>query len=121
MARLRWVQAMLREWAAWIDGFGGVRSPDLRGLPRGGFFESHLPKDTFSIRRTQRAIDRLDSEHQSILALVYIEGPRRNLIKLSEIARWQQVNERTFLDRVTNAECKFSQEIDFIRNSSEKD
>lgn len=37
MARLRWVQAMLREWAAWIDGFGGVRSPDLRGLPRGGF------------------------------------------------------------------------------------
>lgn len=121
MARLRWVQAMLREWAAWIEGFGGVRSPDMSGLPRGGVFEAHLPKDTFAIRRTQQAIDRLPLEHQQILMLVYVEGPRRNLVKLSEIARWQQVNERTFLDRVTNAESKFSQEIDFIRNFAEED
>ena len=121
MARLRWVQAMLREWAAWIDGFGGVRSPDMSGLPRESFFGAHLPKDTFAIRRTQQAIDRLPLEHQQILMLVYVEGPRRNLVKLSEIARWQQVNERTFLDRVTNAESKFSQEIDFIRNFAEED
>lgn len=119
MARLRWVQAMLREWAAWIEGFGGgLHSPELDGLPRGNVFGSHLPKDTFSLHRTQQAIDRLDPEYQAVLALVYIEGPRCNKVKLSEIARWKEVNERTFLDRVEVAERKFSEEIDFIENFS---
>lgn len=119
MARLRWVQAMLREWAAWIEGFGGgLHSPELDGLPRGNVFGSHLPKDTFSLRRTQQAIDRLDPEYQEILMLVYIEGPRCNKVKLSDIAKWKDVNERTFHHRVESAEAKFSQEIDFIENSS---
>lgn len=119
MARLRWVQAMLREWAAWIEGFGGgLHSPELDGLPRGNVFGSHLPKDTFSLRRTQQAIDRLDPEYQEILMLVYIEGPRCNKVKLSDIAKWKDVNERTFHHRVESAEVKFSQEIDFIENSS---
>lgn len=119
MARLRWVQAMLREWAAWIEGFGGgLHSPELDGMPRGNVFGSHLPKDTFSLRRTQQAIDRLDPEYQEILMLVYIEGPRCNKVKLSDIAKWKDVNERTFHHRVESAEAKFSQEIDFIENSS---
>ena len=100
MARLRWVQAMLREWAAWIEGFGGgLHSPELDGMPRGN-------------------VDRLDPEYQAVLALVYIEGPRANKVKLSEIARWKEVNERTFLDRVEVAERKFSEELDFIENFS---
>lgn len=119
MARLRWVQAMLREWAAWIEGFGSeLHSPALNDLPRGNFFDSKLPKETFSLRKTQQALDRLDPEYQEILMLVYIEGPRRNKVKLSEIARWKDVNERTFHHRVESAEAKFSQEIDFIENSS---
>ena len=119
MARLRWVQAMLREWAAWIEGFGGgLHSPELDGMPRGNVFGSHLPKDTFSLRRTQQALDRLDPEYQEILMLVYIEGPRCNKVKLSDIAKWKDVNERTFHHRVESAEAKFSQEIDFIENSS---
>lgn len=119
MARLRWVQAMLREWAAWIEGFGSeLHSPALNDLPRGNFFDSKLPKETFSLRKTQQALDRLDPEYQEILMLVYIEGPRCNKVKLSEIARWKDVNERTFHHRVESAEAKFSQEIDFIDNSS---
>ena len=119
MARLRWVQAMLREWAAWIEGFGSeLHSPALNDLPRGNFFDSKLPKETFSLRKTQQALDRLDPEYQEILMLVYIEGPRCNKVKLSEIARWKDVNERTFHHRVESAEVKFSQEIDFIENSS---
>lgn len=119
MARLRWVQAMLREWAAWIEGFGSeLHSLALNDLPRGNFFDSKLPKETFSLRKTQQALDRLDPEYQEILMLVYIEGPRCNKVKLSEIARWKDVNERTFHHRVESAEAKFSQEIDFIENSS---
>ena len=119
MARLRWVQAMLHEWAAWIEGFGSeLHSPALNDLPRGNFFDSKLPKETFSLRKTQQALDRLDPEYQEILMLVYIEGPRCNKVKLSEIARWKDVNERTFHHRVESAEAKFSQEIDFIENSS---
>ena len=119
MARLGWVQAMLREWAAWIEGFGSeLHSPALNDLPRGNFFDSKLPKETFSLRKTQQALDRLDPEYQEILMLVYIEGPRCNKVKLSEIARWKDVNERTFHHRVESAEAKFSQEIDFIENSS---
>lgn len=119
MARLRWVQAMLREWAAWIEGFGSeLHSPALNDLPRGNFFDSKLPKETFSLRKTQQALDRLDPEYQEILMLVYIEGPRCNKVKLSEIARWKDINERTFHHRVESAEAKFSQEIDFIENSS---
>ena len=119
MARLRWVQAMLREWAAWIEGFGGgLHGPELDGMPRGNVFGSRMPKDTFSLRRTQQAIDRLDPEYQEILMLVYIEGPRCNKVKLSDIAKWKDVNERTFHHRVESAEAKFSQEIDFIENSS---
>lgn len=119
MARLRWVQAMLREWAAWIEGFGSeLHSPALNDLPRGNFFDSKLPKETFSLRKTQQALDRLDPEYQEILMLVYIDGPRCNKVKLSEIARWKDVNERTFHHRVESAEAKFSQEIDFIENSS---
>ena len=77
MARLRWVQAMLREWAAWIEGFGSeLHSPALNDLPHGNFFDSKLPKETFSLRKTQQALDRLDPEYQEILMLVYIEGPR---------------------------------------------
>ena len=118
MARLRWVQAMLREWAAWIEGFGSeLHSPALNDLPRGNFFDTKLPKETFSLRKTQQALDRLDPEYQEILMLVYIEGPRCNKVKLSEIARWKDVNERTFHHRVESAEAKFSQEIDFIENS----
>lgn len=118
MARLRWVQAMLREWAAWIEGFGSeLHSPALNDLPRGNFFDSKLPKETFSLRKTQQALDRLDPEYQEILMLVYIEGPRCNKVKLSEIAKWKDVNERTFHHRVESAEAKFSQEIDFIENS----
>lgn len=121
MARLRWVQAMLREWAAWIEGFGSeLHSPELNDLPRGNFFDSKLPKETFSLRKTQQALDRLDPEYQEILMLVYIEGPRCNKVKLSEIARWKDINERTFHHRVESAEAKFSQEIDFIENSSSK-
>lgn len=119
MARLRWVQAMLREWAAWIEGFGSeLHSPALNDLPRGNFFDSKVPKETFALRKTQQALDRLDPEYQEILMLVYIEGPRCNKVKLSEIARWKDVNERTFHHRVESAEAKFSQEIDFIENSS---
>lgn len=119
MARLRWVQAMLREWAAWIEGFGSeLHSPALNDLSRGNFFDSKLPKETFSLRKTQQALDRLAPEYQEILMLVYIEGPRCNKVKLSEIARWKDVNERTFHHRVESAEAKFSQEIDFIENSS---
>jgi DNA-directed RNA polymerase specialized sigma24 family protein len=119
MARLRWVQAMLREWAAWIEGFGcELHSPALNDLPRGNFFDSKLPKETFSLRKTQQALDRLDPEYQEILMLVYIEGPRCNKVKLSDIAKWKDVNERTFHHRVESAEAKFSQEIDFIENSS---
>lgn len=119
MARLRWVQTMLREWAAWIEGFGGgLHSLELDGMPRGNVFGSRMPKDTFSLRRTQQAIDRLDPEYQEILMLVYIEGPRCNKVKLSDIAKWKDVNERTFHHRVESAEAKFSQEIDFIENSS---
>lgn len=119
MARLRWVQAMLREWAAWIEGFGGgLHNPELDGMPRGNVFGSRMPKDTFSLRRTQQAIDRLDPEYQEILMLVYIEGPRCNKVKLSDIAKWKDVNERTFHHRVESAEAKFSQEIDFIENFS---
>lgn len=119
MARLRWVQAMLREWAAWIEGFGSeLHSPALNDLPRGNFFDSKLPKETFSLRKTQQALDRLDPEYQEILMLVYIEGPRCNKVKLSDIAKWKDVNERTFHHRVESAEAKFSQEIDFIENSS---
>lgn len=110
---------MLREWAAWIEGFGSeLHSPALNDLPRGNFFDSKLPKETFSLRKTQQALDRLDPEYQEILMLVYIEGPRCNKVKLSEIARWKDVNERTFHHRVESAEAKFSQEIDFIENSS---
>jgi len=122
MARLRWVQAMLREWAAWIEGFGGgLHSPELDGLPRGNVFGSHLPKDTFSLRRTQQAIDRLDPDYQAILVLVYIEGSRCNKVKLSEIARWKEVSDQTFRDRVEVAEQKFSEELDFIENFSRED
>lgn len=120
MARLRWVQAMLREWAAWIEGFGsGLHSPELDGLPRGNVFGSHLPKDTFSLRRTQQAIDRLDPEYQATLALVYIEGPRANRCNLSQIAEWKGVDRKTFYSRVCSAEQKFSEELDFIGKSFE--
>lgn len=115
MARLRWVQAALREWAAWIEGFGGLHSPAIDGMPRGNFFGDHLPKDTFSLRRTQQAIDRLAPEHQLTLALVYIEGPRANRRTLSEIAEWKGFNRVTFYRRVCSAEQKFSEELDFIR------
>lgn len=120
MARLRWVQAMLREWAAWIEGFGGgLHSPELDGLPRGNVFGSHLPKDTFSLRRTQQAIDRLEPEYQAVLALVYIEGPRANRCNLSQIAEWKGVDRKTFYSRVCSAEQKFSEEIDFVGKSFE--
>ena len=110
MARLRWVQAMLREWAAWIEGFGGgLHSPELDGLP----------KDTFSLRRTQQAIDRLDPEYQAVLALVYIEGPRANRCNLSQIAEWKGVERTAFYYRVCRAEQKFSEELDFTGKSFE--
>lgn len=57
MARLRWVQAMLREWAAWIEGFGSeLHSPALNDLPRGNFFRLQVAqRDVFVAENTAGA------------------------------------------------------------------
>ena len=44
--RLRWVMRRLREWAAWIDSEGQIKSPALAGMPvAAANAEAWIPKD----------------------------------------------------------------------------
>lgn len=114
MARIRWVIATLREWAAWIDAPVAIRGIDYSGIRIDKCAGNWLPADTASIRRTQAVISKLAPEYQETLCLVYIEGPRANRVSIAEIARWRDINRRTLQDRVCMAERKFAEELEAI-------
>lgn len=114
MARLRWVVDRMRNWAAWIESYGNVRSPIIDGLPIGHRPQDWLPPDTRVVRQTNKALCRLPREHQTTLVLVYLIGPRARKTALREIARWSNINEDTFYSRVCAAEQLLSEEIELI-------
>ena len=119
MARLRWVVDRMRNWAAWIESYGNVRSPIIDGLPVGHRPQDWLPPDTRVVRQTNKALCRLPREHQTTLVLVYLIGPRAHKTSLSEIARWSNLNERTFRDQVYAAERALSENIDEIQEDDD--
>lgn len=119
MARIKWVQITLREWAAWVDSYGAVKGFDYSAVRGGGAAGNWIPTDTRSQRRAHKALMRISPEHFETIKLVYLDGPRVNKTSIAEIARWKDVNERTLLDRVCVAEKKFAEELDFLSENDD--
>ncbi len=114
MARLRWVVDRMRNWAAWIESYGNVRSPIIDGLPVGHRPQDWLPPDTRVVRQTNKALCRLPREHQTTLVLVYLIGPRAHRISIDSIAAMSNLNRETLRQRVWAAEKALSEAIDEI-------
>ena len=103
--RLRWVMRRLREWAAWIDSEGQIKSPALDGMPvAAANAEAWIAKDY-----------RLARELQETIVLVYVIGPRANKVLLTDIADWCDLDVEVLRKRVTRAEYKVAEALDTAR------
>ena len=114
--RLRWVMRRLREWAAWIDSEGQIKSPALDGMPvAAANAEAWIPKDYRLAREVHAAMGKLSRELQETIVLVYVIGPRANKVQLTDIADWCDLDVEVLRKRVTRAEYKVAEALDTAR------
>ncbi len=114
MARLRWVVAMLREWAVWVDSDQPIHGV-LYGEVSGGTLPgAWLPKDARTARRAHKAVCKLPSEHAEMIVLVYLKGPRQNAVTLPQIADFEGMNLRTLRRKIESAEVAFSEALESL-------
>lgn len=114
--RLRWVMRRLREWAAWIDSEGQIKSPALDGMPvAAANAEAWIPKDYRLAREVHAAMGKLSRELQEAIVLVYVIGPRANKVLLTDIADWCDLDVEVLRKRVTRAEYKVAEALDTAR------
>lgn len=114
--RLRWVMRRLREWAAWIDSEGQIKSPALDGMPvAAANAEAWIPKDYRLAREVHSAMGKLSRELQETIVLVYVIGPRANKVQLTDIADWCDMDCEALRKRVTRAEYKVAEALDTAR------
>ncbi|WP_333580301.1 hypothetical protein [Duodenibacillus massiliensis] len=114
--RLRWVMRRLREWAAWIDSEGQIKSPALDGMPvAAANAEAWIPKDYRLAREVHAALRKLSPDDRVTIVLVYVTGPRSNKVHLTDIADWCDLDVEVFRKRVTRAEYKVAEALDTAR------
>lgn len=114
--RLRWVMRRLREWAAWIDSEGQIKSPALDGMPvAAANAEAWIPKDYRLAREVHAAMGKLAPDDRVTIVLVYVAGPRSNKVLLTDIADWCDLDVEVFRKRVTRAEYKVAEALDTAR------
>ena len=114
--RLRWVMRRLREWAAWIDSEGQIKSPALDGMPvAAANAEAWIPKDYRLAREVHAALRKLSPDDRVTIVLVYVAGPRSNKVLLTDIADWCDLDVEVLRKRVTRAEYKVAEAFDTAR------
>lgn len=114
--RLRWVMQRLREWAAWLDSEGRIKSPALDGMPvAAANAEAWIPKDYRLAREVHSAMGKLSRELQETIVLVYVIGPRANKVQLTDIADWCDMDCEALRKRVDYAEKELAEELDNAR------
>ena len=114
--RLRWVMRRLREWAAWIDSEGQIKSPALDGMPvAAANAEAWIPKDYRLAREVHAALRKLSPDDRVTIVLVYVAGPRSNKVPLTDIADWCDLDVEVLRKRVTRAEYKVAEALDTAR------
>ena len=114
--RLRWVMRRLREWAAWIDSEGQIKSPALDGMPvAAANAEAWIPKDYRLAREVHAALRKLSPDDRVTIVLVYVTGPRANKVLLTDIADWCDLDVEVLRKRVTRAEYKVAEALDTAR------
>lgn len=114
--RLRWVMRRLREWAAWIDSEGQIKSPALDGMPvAAANAEAWIPKDYRLAREVHAALRKLSPDDRVTIVLVYVAGPRSNKALLTDIADWCDLDVEVLRKRVTRAEYKVAEALDTAR------
>lgn len=114
--RLRWVMRRLREWAAWIDSEGQIKSPALDGMPvAAANAEAWIPKDYRLAREVHAALRKLSPDDRVTIVLVYVAGPRSNKVLLTDIADWCDLDVEVLRKRVTRAENKVAEALDTAR------
>lgn len=114
--RLRWVMRRLREWAAWIDSEGQIKSPALDGMPvAAANAEAWIPKDYRLAREVHAALRKLSPDDRVTIVLVYVAGPRSNKVLLTDIADWCDLDVDALRMKVTRAEYKLAEVLDTAR------
>lgn len=114
--RLRWVMRRLREWAAWIDSEGQIKSPALDGMPvAAANAEAWIPKDYRLAREVHAALRKLSPDDRVTIVLVYVTGPRSNKVLLTDIADWCDLDVDALRMKVTRAEYKLAEALDTAR------
>lgn len=114
--RLRWVMRRLREWAAWIDSEGQIKSPALDGMPvAAANAEAWIPKDYRFAREVHAALRKLSPDDRVTIVLVYVTGPRSNKVLLTDIADWCDLDVDALRMKVTRAEYKLAEALDTAR------
>lgn len=114
--RLRWVMRRLREWAAWIDSEGQIKSPALDGMPvAAANAEAWIPKDYRLAREVHAALRKLSPDDRVTIVLVYVAGPWSNKVLLTDIADWCDLDVEVLRKRVTRAEYKVAEALDTAR------
>ena len=114
--RLRWVMQRLREWAAWLDSEGRIKSPAFDGMPvAAANAEAWIPKDYRLAREVHAALRKLSPDDRVTIVLVYVTGPRANKVLLTDIADWCDLDVDALRMKVTRAEYKLAEALDNAR------
>lgn len=108
--RLKWVRQKLQRWAAWLEGRGNIKGIQLSqvGGGSGSGNDAGVKIDEDSLLVDQ-VIRELESEHQEIIRLVYIETPGGDL---DRVAEKMVLNRSSVYRRIFEAEKEFAIQYD---------
>lgn len=108
--RLKWVRQKLQRWAAWLEGRGNIKGIQLSqvGVGSGSGNDAGVKIDEDSLLVDQ-VIRELESEHQEIIRLVYIETPGGDL---DRVAERMALNRSSVYRKIFEAERAFAIKFD---------
>lgn len=113
MARLKRVVARLQEWAAWVECGAKIPRCAITGIPKGQpMTDSWIRDKQRELRRTQKVVQQLPTEHQAVIVLVYLIGPRANETSINGIAEWCGMSKSTLYYRIERAEGLVADALD---------
>lgn len=113
MARLKRIIVRLQEWAAWVECGAKIPRCAITGMPKGQpITDAWIRDKQRELRQTQKVVRQLAKEHQAVIVLVYLIGPRAHLFSIHDIAEFSSISERSLWYKIERAEGLVADALD---------
>ena len=113
MARLKRIIVRLQEWAAWVECGAKIPRCAITGMPKGQpITDAWIRDKQRELRQTQKVVQQLPKDHQAVIVLVYLIGPRAHETSINGIAEFSDIPEPTLRKRIEAAEGLVADALD---------